>query len=226
MIDRMKAYRALMKQRPDWFASSDEDGLGLVLDEAEIERARASLAENYAQYGEDGTTLGVIFDSPYYTILRDVVKRPDGSYGGYIRVFNAPNRPEGVWILPTIGEDIVLTREFRHPVRGWRWQIPRGFCDVGETGEQAARRELQEELNAQAMAIKELGTIEPDTGSLGARPRLYHVEIETFEASGLEDEAISEARRFSPTDLKALISQGDLVDGPALAALGLYWALR
>jgi len=226
MTDRMKAYRALMEKRPDWFITSDDDGLGLVLDPTEIEKARASLARHYAEYGEDGTTLGVIFDSPYYTILRDAVRRPDGSYGGYIRVFNAPDRPEGVWILPTIGEDIVLTREFRHPVRGWRWQIPRGFCDAGETGEQAARRELQEELNAPAITIKELGTIEPDSGSLGAKPRLYHAEIETFEASGLSDEAIAEARQFSPTDLKTLVSAGDLVDGPALAALGLYWALR
>lgn len=226
MTDRMKAYRTLMQQRPDWFKTAEDDGLGLVLDADEIERARTELAKAYPEYGGDGTILGVIFDSPYYTILRDAVRRPDGSYGGYIRVFNAPDRPEGVWILPTIGEDVVLTREFRHPVRGWRWQIPRGFCDPGETGEEAARRELYEELNAQAVMIRALGTIEPDSGSLGARPRLYHAEIETFEASGLSDEAIAEARRFSPADLKTLIEKGDLVDGPAFAALGLWWALR
>lgn len=226
MTDRMKAYRRIVEQRPDWFVRGEDDGLKLLLDAAEIETARASLADTYAEYGEDGTVLGVLFDSPYYTILRDAVQRPDGSYGGYIRVFNAPHRPEGVWMLPVFGEDVVLTREFRHPVRGWRWQIPRGFCDEGESGEDAARRELREEMNAEALSIRALGTIEPDSGSLGVRPRLYLAQIESFEATGLADEAIAEARRFSPEALKALIAQGDLVDGPTLSALGLWWALR
>ena len=226
MTDALKAYRALMKRRPDWFTPSDDDGLRMVLDDAEIEHARAVLGKTYAEYGPHGTAIGVLYDSPYYTILRDVVQRPDGSYGGYIRVFNAPDRPEGVWILPTIGDDIVLTLEYRHAVRGWRWLIPRGFCDPGETGEQAARRELKEELNAEATAIRALGVMEPDNGSLGSKPRLFHAEIETFGAGGLHDEAIADARRFTRDQLKTLVSEGNLIDGPTLGALGLYWALR
>lgn len=226
MIDRMKAYRALMKLRPDWFERGADDGLELVLDEAELDEARAELARDYPEYGEDGIALGVLFDSPHYTVLRDAVRRPNGSYGGYVRVFNAPALPEGIWLMPTLGEDLILTREFRHPVRGWRWQIPRGFCNAGESGEDAARRELREELNAEAVSIRLLGSIEPDPGVLGTRPRVFHAAIETFEAAGLEDEAISEARRFSTADLKAAVASGELVDGPTLSALGLWWALH
>jgi len=168
----------------------------------------------------------MIFDSPYYVVIRDAVRQPNGNYGGYIRVFNAPDRPEGVIILPTMGEDVVLTREFRHPIRGWRWQCPRGFGDVGETGEQAARRELEEELGCTAISIRHLGDVEPDNGSLGARPRFYSAEIEKFEAAGLGDEAIAEAKKFSPDALKALIAEGQLMDGPTLSALALWWATK
>lgn len=226
MTDRMTAYRALIEQRPDWFKIAEDDGIHLVLDVEEIELAKAALAEKYPEFGDDATALGMIFDSPYYVVVRDAVRQPNGNYGGYIRVFNAPNRPEGVVILPTIGEDVVLTREFRHPVRGWRWQCPRGFGDPGETGETAARRELEEELGCTALSIHALGDVEPDSGSLAARPQFYRAEIERFEAAGLGDEAIAEARRFAPDELKALITVGELSDGPTLSALALWWATR
>lgn len=226
MTDRMKAYRALIEKRPDWFKTAADDGIGIVLDPDEMEQAKAALAEQYPDYGEDATALGMIFDSPYYVVVRDAVRRPDGSYGGYIRVFNAPERPEGVVILPTIGGDVVLTREFRHPVRGWRWQCPRGFGDAGETGEQAARRELEEELGCKAVSIRHMGDVEPDSGSLAARPRFFHAEVETFEAAGLHDEAIAEAKRFSPSALRSLIADGKLMDGPTLSALALWWAAQ
>lgn len=226
MTDRMTAYRALIEQRPDWFKTAEDDGIKLVLDPEEMALAKAALAEKYPEYGEDATALGMIFDSPYYVVVRDAVRQPNGNYGGYIRVFNAPNRPEGVIILPTIGEDVVLTREFRHPVRSWRWQCPRGFGDPGESGETAARRELEEELGCDAVSVEFLGDVEPDNGSLGARPRFYRAEIESFEAAGLGDEAIAEAKRFSPTALRSLISEGNLCDGPTLSALALWWAAR
>ena len=129
--DPLSEYRALIKKRPDWFITTPDDGIELVLDDAGIEAAQAALASEHPEYGGHATAIGVIHDSPYYVVVRDAVRRPDGSLGGYIRVFNAPDRPEGVVILPTIGADVVLTREFRHPVRGWRWQCPRGFGDAG-----------------------------------------------------------------------------------------------
>lgn len=222
--DPLTAYRALIEKRPDWFTTAPDDGIELLLDDKDIEAAQASLGRELRGYGEHATIIGVVHDSPYYVLIRDAVRRPDGSLGGYIRLFNAPDRPEGVVILPTIGEDVVLTLEFRHPVRGWRWQCPRGFSDEGETGEQAATRELQEELGAAPVSIHRLGEVEPDSGSLAARPRFYRAEIETFQATGLGDEAIAEARRFDPDALRTLIASGDLTDGPTLSALALWWA--
>ena len=224
---RLAAYRDLMRRRPDWFATAGDDGIGLVTDPDGIEAAKATLAEQYPSYGADATALGVLFDSPYYTVVRDAVRRPDGSLGGYVRVFNAPHRPEGVVILPvTHAREVVLTREFRHPVRGWRWQVPRGFCDEGETGEQAAARELEEELGTRPLSLTWLGEVEPDSGALGARPRFYLARIERFEASGLGDEAIAEARAYPPDALAALIREGGLLDGPTLSALSLWRALE
>ena len=157
MKSPLAAYRALIEKRPDWFCSAPDDGIEILLDDAEIAAAQEQLAKDHPEYGDHAAIIGVLFDSPSYTVIRDAVRRPDGSLGGYVRVFNAPDRPEGVVILPTIGEDVVLTRELRHPVRGWRWQVPRGFCDPGETGEQAAARELQEELGAKPVSIHKLG---------------------------------------------------------------------
>ena len=45
MTDRMKAYRALIEQRPDWFKTAADDGIKLVLDASEMELAKAALAK-------------------------------------------------------------------------------------------------------------------------------------------------------------------------------------
>jgi len=71
-----------------------------------------------------------------------------------------------------------------------------------------------------------MGDVEPDSGSLAARPRFFHAEVETFEAAGLHDEAIAEARLFSPKALRTLIAEGNLIDGPTLSALALWWSAQ
>lgn len=48
-------------------------------------------------------------------------------------------------------EEILLERQYRHPVRAELWEIPAGLLDVaGERPEEAARRELREEADLEA----------------------------------------------------------------------------
>ena len=41
--------------------------------------------------------------------------------------------------------DVILIKQFRPPVNGYVIELPAGLCDIGETLEDAARRELIEE---------------------------------------------------------------------------------
>jgi ADP-ribose pyrophosphatase len=57
------------------------------------------------------------------------------------------NTPDAVVIVPfhTAENKVVVTREYRVPLADYEYGFPAGLIDPGETIEQTARRELQEE---------------------------------------------------------------------------------
>ena len=57
------------------------------------------------------------------------------------------NMPDAVVIVPfhTTEKKVVVTREYRVPLADYEYGFPAGLIDPGETIEQTARRELQEE---------------------------------------------------------------------------------
>jgi ADP-ribose pyrophosphatase len=57
------------------------------------------------------------------------------------------NMPDAVVIVPyhTAEKKVVVTREYRVPLADYEYGFPAGLIDPGETIEQTARRELQEE---------------------------------------------------------------------------------
>jgi ADP-ribose pyrophosphatase YjhB (NUDIX family) len=58
---------------------------------------------------------------------------------------DAPSRPHiGIGIILFRGEDVLLIRRGKPPGEG-QWSLPGGKQELGETAEQAARRELREE---------------------------------------------------------------------------------
>lgn len=85
-----------------------------------------------------------VFQNKYISIYNDEVKFPQGNDGSYIRISNP--QPYSVAILPLMNDGrVLLIKNFRHGVRGWGYEIPKGGIEKNETPEQAALRELREE---------------------------------------------------------------------------------
>ena len=54
--------------------------------------------------------------------------------------------PRAVFVVPVTDDgEIVLVRQYRHPIRDWTLEVPAGTVDESETPLDAARRELAEE---------------------------------------------------------------------------------
>ncbi|MFT2017385.1 NUDIX hydrolase [Streptomyces sp. 796.1] len=164
----MDRYDRLRTERPDLFVNSP-DGIDVLLDPAAVDAARRSA-------GPD-EPIGVVYEDAYVTVVRDVVRFPDGAHGLYLRVLPRATGP-GVVVLPlTPAGRVVLVEHYRHATRGWHWEVPRGMGEPGASGADSAARELHEEIGARPADLVPLGALHPDTGLLSSRVELFAARL-------------------------------------------------
>lgn len=85
-----------------------------------------------------------IYENPWMRLREDQAELPDGRSTIYGVVTFGPC----VGVLPFVNDDdVMLVRQYRYVQReNDRWEMPTGGVKPGETPEQAAQRELQEEV--------------------------------------------------------------------------------
>lgn len=74
-------------------------------------------------------------------------------------------------------QTVLLVRQFRSAVQKRTLELPAGHVDAGESPEQAAIRELEEETGYQTQRIELIGVLNPDTGRLSNRMWCYFAEV-------------------------------------------------
>lgn len=111
-----------------------------------------------------------VYSDPWLSVRCDRVTRPDGKPGTHSVVTIKP----GVSVLALDGQqNVYLTDEFHYAIGRNSLETVSGGIDEGESAEQAARRELQEELGLLAEELMPLGTVDPFTSSLYSPTGLF-----------------------------------------------------
>lgn len=210
----LRRYRALAAQRPEQFVNPPGDIYEILLDPDRMAHAQAEAARHRLGEGLSArdTRVGILAEDPYLMVLRDAVRFADGSYGLYNRLMV----PSGAAILPILDAGIVLLNRFRHGTRRWHLEAPRGsFSGVGTRADEA-RRELFEEIGAEAAEMIDVGQLHSTTGCLDEEHQLFVAKIA---AIGLPDrhEAIQSLEVLPTARVEALIADGTITDGPTLA---------
>ena len=126
MQPRCAATRSLQAAQPDLFVNPPDCPTQILLDRAEIQKAKEAARTNRAAQGMPTHDLrvGLLADDAYIGhIVRDAVRFADGTLGLYNRIVASG----GITVLPILGDAIALIRIFRHAPRRWFLEAPQGF---------------------------------------------------------------------------------------------------
>ena len=128
-----------------------------------------------------------------------------------------------VMIVPTVGDKVLLSREFRIPLNRWVYNYPAGLIDPGETMEEAAIRELREETGLKASEI--VFALSPGYSSAGLTDERVAVVFAKAEGEILGSDNVNEeieSRLYSMEELKEIVfSSCDMCSRTQLASLAL-----
>lgn len=212
-----EAYLQLIAERPELFQNRPGDAIEILTNPADMDHAEREVRQRWANmgYGGDDFRCGVLSSDPFMTLVRDAVRFPDGSFGLHNRLLEG----RSVAVIPVWQGKFLLIRIYRHGLREWSWEFPRGGANPDETSEQAIRRELREEIGAEISTLTDLGSFTPGGSVLAVRAQLYMAELSCV-GTPSSDEAISQIRGVDQYELSQMIGSGQIIDGFTISIVG------
>jgi ADP-ribose pyrophosphatase len=114
---------------------------------------------------------------------------------------------------------VVLVRQYRHPLKGYIWEIPAGTLDRGETALDGARRELVEETGYAAAQWRQIGEITPVPAYSDERIHLFLATGLSAAAQRLDADEVLDVHCLPLTEVGGLIARGELQDAKSICAL-------
>lgn len=157
-----------------------------------------------------------VFDGRLLKVYSDEVALADGDTS--IREF--VHHPGGAAVAALDGEgNVYLERQFRYPYHKVVMEIPAGKLEPGEDPFDAIRRELKEEIGAEAGRWDPLGYIMPSVGYTDEMLYLYLARDLTFGGRHLDRDEFLEPFKLPFAQALEMAAGGQLNDAKTLAAL-------
>lgn len=157
-----------------------------------------------------------IHQGKFISLVQDQICYADGE----CHLWDKVTHPGAVAVVPiTENGDLVLIEQWRRTVQQVTLEIPAGLIDPGETIEECAQRELQEEIGQKAKQIDYLGWV-------FTSPAILTEKIHIFVAKDLhprklhaEDTDKIDIRVVSLKDAFMYIKNGTIVDAKTVLAI-------
>jgi len=118
--------------------------------------------------------------------------------------------------------NLLLVKQFRHPVEKELLEIPAGGIDPGEDAEAAVRRELAEETGYQPQKLQKLGGFYSTPGYCTEYLHLYLASDLVPHRLHAEDTEGIEVVRVPISQIPGLITSGGICDAKSIAGLLAY----
>lgn len=164
------------------------------------------------------TTLSTrpIYSNPWLSLREDLVELPDGR----TTIYGVVSCGECVGVLPFLDPDtVLLVRQYRYVARRVTWEMPTGGVHPAESIEEAAQRELAEEIGYRAGRLVRVSTyhtsksVMDETAHLFLGEEMVRVELPPDETEFIE------VRPFPFEEALRMVLSGEIVDSMTIIAV-------
>ncbi|MGI9628034.1 MAG: NUDIX hydrolase [Longimicrobiales bacterium] len=155
----------------------------------------------------------------------DQVRFPDGSEGELELI----RHPGASAVLPVVGElgdedpEVLLLRQYRYAAGGYIYEVPAGLPDPGESWEDCARRELEEEAGVVAGRLVHLTDIHTTPGFTNEIIHLFAAFDLTQGTTHYDDDEFLGVEALPLSSVLELAKSGQMTDAKSLVTI-LYAA--
>lgn len=158
----------------------------------------------------------IAWSSPWYHVRQDQILLPDGTDG----IYNVVEHAGAVWIVPvTNSGEVVLVRNYRYTVDDWCWEVPAGGLAGASSLEDAAIRELREEVGGSANAIEYIGQFYTSNGISNEVAHIFLAREVTLGATEHEAAEVIEVHTRAISDALQMARSNEISDGPSALAI-------
>lgn len=159
-----------------------------------------------------------LFRGLRFSVVRRSYGKQDGSFERDVVVF-----PQAVVILPFLTNiDIILVKQFRASINDFIIEAPAGVVDEGETPDEAAERELIEEIGYLPGKLFKLGSFMPTPGYSTEILHFYYAVNLMYVGMKLEKYEVLEPIKIPFEIAYEMVLRNEIKDAKTALLLLLY----
>ncbi len=157
-----------------------------------------------------------IYENRWLSLREDLVEMPDGR----TTIYGVVSCGECVGVLPFLDpETVLLVRQYRYVARRTTWEMPTGGVHAGESVEQAAQRELSEEIGYQASRLRHVSTYHTSKSVMDETAHLFLGEQMVKLPLPSDETEFIEVRSFRFQEVLRMVLSGEIVDSMTIIAV-------
>lgn len=159
----------------------------------------------------------VIYESDYVCLYADKVKLTSGYIIEKYHQIHYPHEAVSIVVFNE-NDEILLIQSKRYTVMRLEWEIPAGRIEDGETKEDAARRECEEETGCTVKDLKFLCSQNPANGMSDCVCHVFAAKVNT-ESMQFDEDEVKAKKWVSRDDVLKMLKNNETMDGVSILAI-------